>query len=135
MKSLLSNYQMMCRFSQGLMQRQGIVLQSLPKFTSRSLSGSRISTSNRVIQYQNVAKAVRNVWGGGGGRCVHMCVASLCKINLFLTVDCFKKDKTHCYREQIKHLVETDVLDLNPRSIYLYQVCCTDMLTAICEIT
>lgn len=66
MKSLLSNHQMMCRFSQGLMQRQGIVLQSLPKFTSRSLSGSRISTSNRVIQYQNVAKAVRNVWGGGG---------------------------------------------------------------------
>lgn len=64
-----------------------------------------------------------------------MRVASLCKTNLFLTVDCFKKDKTHCYREQIKHLVETDVLDLNPRSIYLCQVCCTDMLTAICEIT
>lgn len=46
-----------------LMQRQGIVLQSLPKFTSRSLSGSRITTFNRVVKYQNVAQAVSNVWG------------------------------------------------------------------------
>lgn len=64
------------------------------------------------------------MYGGGGVR-VRKHVASLYKTNLFLTVDCFKKDKTHCYREQIKHLVETGVLDLNPRSIYVKYVALT----------
>ena len=57
-----------------LMQRQGIVLQSLPKFTSRSLSGSRITTFNRVVKYQNVAQAVSNVWGWWCARAQACCI-------------------------------------------------------------